>query len=107
MQISIAADHPALPGHFPGNPIVPGVVILDHILDAVALALPAYRVTGIRKLKFLRPLAAEQVCDVQLAEIRAGRLRFECLQAGERIAEGSLLVEGGLLVDDSLTVELA
>lgn len=101
MQMSIAVDHPALPGHFPGNPIVPGVVILDYILDAAAAALPAYRVTGIRKLKFLRPLAAAQVCEVQLADIRAGRLRFECLQAGERIAEGNLLVE------DNLTVELA
>lgn len=101
MQMLIATDHPALPGHFPGNPIVPGVVILDHILDAVAAAFPAQCVTGIRKLKFLRPLTAAQACDVQLAEIRAGRLRFECLQAGERIAEGSLLVA------DSPTVEAA
>ncbi|HQQ73772.1 MAG TPA: hypothetical protein PK031_01335 [Pseudomonadales bacterium] len=92
MQFSITTDHPALPGHFPGNPMVPGVVILDHILDTVAAALPAYRVTGIRKLKFLRPLAAT-VCDVQLADVREGRVRFECLQAGERIAEGSLLLE--------------
>lgn len=30
----IAADHPALPGHFPGDPIVPGVVLLDEVLRA-------------------------------------------------------------------------
>jgi 3-hydroxyacyl-[acyl-carrier-protein] dehydratase len=92
MQISISADHPALPGHFPGNPIVPGVVLVDHILDAVAAAFPAHHVTGIRKLKFLRPLLPAQQCDVQLANISAGRLRFECLLAGERIAEGSLII---------------
>lgn len=92
MQFSITTDHPALPGHFPGNPMVPGVVMLDYILEAIAATLPAYRVTGIRKLKFLRPLAAT-VCDVQLADVRDGRLRFACLQAGQRIAEGHLTVE--------------
>ena len=98
MQFSINADHPALSGHFPGNPIVPGVVMQDHILAAVTVAFPAYQVVGIRKLKFLRRLLPQQTCDVQfgaiqLSEMYDGRLRFECLQAGERIAEGNLLLE--------------
>jgi 3-hydroxymyristoyl/3-hydroxydecanoyl-(acyl carrier protein) dehydratase len=32
---TIGADHPALPGHFPGDPIVPGVVLLNEVLRAV------------------------------------------------------------------------
>ena len=32
---TIAADHPALPGHFPGAPIVPGVVVLNEVLSAI------------------------------------------------------------------------
>jgi 3-hydroxyacyl-[acyl-carrier-protein] dehydratase len=99
MQFSINADHPALSGHFPGNPIVPGVVILDNILAAVAAKFPAYQVSGIRKLKFLRTLLPDQTCNVQLAEVREGRLRFECLQAGERIAEGNLLLKDNLLLE--------
>ena len=31
----IASDHPALPGHFPGEPIVPGVVLLNEVLSAM------------------------------------------------------------------------
>lgn len=33
----IPPDHPALAGHFPGNPIVPGVVLLDAVLRAAGL----------------------------------------------------------------------
>lgn len=92
MNFQIPAIHPALPGHFPGHPVVPGVLILDRVLEAVADNPQDYRVLGIRKLKFLRPLLPAQACEVVLATARDGRLRFECLQDGERIAEGNLLV---------------
>jgi 3-hydroxymyristoyl/3-hydroxydecanoyl-(acyl carrier protein) dehydratase len=38
VPLRIAADHPALAGHFPGFPIVPGVVLLDEALHAIELA---------------------------------------------------------------------
>jgi 3-hydroxyacyl-[acyl-carrier-protein] dehydratase len=30
----VRADHPCLAGHFPGAPVVPGVLILDEVLRA-------------------------------------------------------------------------
>ena len=107
MQFSINADHPVLPGHFPGNPIVPGVVMLDHILAAVTAAFPAYQINGVRKIKYLRALLPDQICNVQfgaiqLSEMRDWRLRFVCLQAGERIAEGNILLKDNLLLETSV-----
>jgi acyl-coenzyme A synthetase/AMP-(fatty) acid ligase len=35
MRVNFPADHPAAAGHFPGNPIIPGAVLLDTLLPAL------------------------------------------------------------------------
>lgn len=53
----VPADHPSLPGHFPGNPVVPGVLLLDEILSHVqqATGCRAVRLQQIKFLSILRP----------------------------------------------------
>jgi len=46
----VPSAHPALPGHFPGNPIVPGVVLLDRV--AAALEKNGSRLARIGVVKF-------------------------------------------------------
>lgn len=36
LPLTIAATHPAFAGHFPSRPVVPGVVLLDESLRAIA-----------------------------------------------------------------------
>ena len=38
MRFTVPHDHPSLPGHFPGRPVVPGVVLLDRVLAAIEAA---------------------------------------------------------------------
>jgi 3-hydroxymyristoyl/3-hydroxydecanoyl-(acyl carrier protein) dehydratase len=33
-QVEIAPDHPAFDGHFPGQPLLPGVALLAEVLEA-------------------------------------------------------------------------
>ena len=93
MDFIISAGHPALPGHFPGRPVVPGVVLLDRVLDAVqaeygvdmgALRLP--------QVKFMQPLLPEQTATVQL-EGAAPRWRFRVLHGERLLASGELVAE--------------
>jgi 3-hydroxyacyl-[acyl-carrier-protein] dehydratase len=58
-RFSIPSAHPALPGHFPGHPIVPGVLLLDYVLTGVAAALNR-PVTVLQKVKFVAPLLPDE-----------------------------------------------
>lgn len=91
-EFVIDADHPALPGHFPGQPIVPGVVVLQHLIAAAEARQPGLRVRGVKKLKFLRPLAPEEVFAVECGEPKNGGLRIRALSNGQVLAEGQLLI---------------
>ena len=46
--------HPALDGHFPGHPIVPGVLLLDAALHAAGLAAPV-RIDQVKFSVVVRP----------------------------------------------------
>jgi len=62
-QFSIPCAHPALPGHFPGHPIVPGVLLLDYVLTGVTAALNR-PVTVLQKVKFVAPLQPDEPATV-------------------------------------------
>ncbi|KWE29824.1 beta-hydroxyacyl-ACP dehydratase [Burkholderia cepacia] len=91
LGFTIPADHPALPGHFPGHPVVPGVVLLDHAIHALGTALNrplhAWR---LRSAKFLSPVAPGEPLDLAYDAAAGGAIRFT-LRAGARdVASGVL-----------------
>jgi len=85
----VGADHPALPGHFPGHPIVPGVVILDRIVADFAAHTGA-RAVGVRRMKFTRPLAPGEEFVVEWGEVQKGGVRFSVKVGAEMLASGQL-----------------
>ncbi len=89
----IDPGHPALAGHFPGNPVVPDVVLLDEILDAVrdelGVAVEGGGVT-IRAAKFLRPVRPGERLQIKLSRGEDAAVRFVCSVANETAVNGSL-----------------
>ena len=86
----IPLHHPSLPGHFPGEPIVPGVVILDEVVAALAKASrDCVTISQIVTVKFLGRLNPEEVFAISFSDAGT-QIGFQC-RAGERlIAEGRL-----------------
>ena len=92
----IAKDHPALAGHFPGNPVVPGVVILDEVIQAVERWRGDVRLKSVVSVKFVSPLNPGCVFHIKLHEKGASRIAFECRLDGTTLAFGRLAVEPGV-----------
>jgi 3-hydroxymyristoyl/3-hydroxydecanoyl-(acyl carrier protein) dehydratase len=91
--LCIEASHPALPGHFPGQPLVPGVVLLEQV--AVALrAWRGQRLAQVVEAKFMAPLLPDDTALLRLSEASATgtRIRFEIERDGTVLARG--VVEG-------------
>ncbi len=92
--IEIPADHPSLPGHFPGRPVVPGAVILAEIVASSLQALGnGARIAGFPSVKFVSPMLPTQRCELTLADNGAGSIAFELVHASQRVASGSLRYE--------------
>ena len=77
--LRLRADHPSVEGHFPGNPIVPGAVLLDEILHAIARSRGQSATAWlVKSAKFLRPVRPGDELEIELAAAPGGDIRFRC-----------------------------
>lgn len=86
----IADDHPSLAGHFPGNPIVPGVVLLDEVAAALVQWRQGRRITGLPMVKFLAPLRSGTRFRIAFSAADQDQVRFECIVGDQVIARGRI-----------------
>ncbi len=75
---SVPADHPAFPGHFPQQPIVPGVLLLDQALHGIAQALGWPEAPcRIETCKFLSPVKPAETLHIAYRCQPNGSVLFE------------------------------
>ncbi|HET9390115.1 MAG TPA: hypothetical protein VFO44_10750 [Steroidobacteraceae bacterium] len=90
-DLRIAADHPAYAGHFPGAPVLPGVVLLDAVLRELGrpegTAPSGWQISAAKFLSAVRP--GEPV-SLEYESLPNGSVRF-VIRASERtVAQGLL-----------------
>ncbi len=91
-QWRVPPDHPAFAGHFPGTPILPGVLLLDAALQAIAAAsgieLDACEIGA---AKFLNPVGPGDRLEIRYESATGGAIHFDIMAGERRIAGGSMV----------------
>ena len=92
VSVTIDAEHPALAGHFPGAPILPGVLLLDEMLRAVEQEhAPAGTRWRIGAAKFVKPVRPGETLTLEHEPRPNGSIRFHIASAGHPVAHGVLV----------------
>ncbi len=89
--LAIPADHPAYAGHFPGQPVLPGVVLLDatlHALECAGRGTP--RCWEVASMKFQSAVLPGEELTLQHEVRPDGAVRFAVQAAGRVVASGLL-----------------
>lgn len=91
VSFSISPLHPAFAGHFPGTPIIPGAVLLDetvHALAASAEQAPLHCAIG--ATKFHSAVRPGEALTLEYEPCPDGSIRF-LIRTGDRsVASGRL-----------------
>lgn len=92
ISLKIPVNHPAFAGHFPGTPIVPGVVLLDEVIHAISMETDLTETAWyISSVKFLSPLKPNEAVVIEHEQLVSGSLKFEVLEGDRQIVIGSLV----------------
>jgi 3-hydroxymyristoyl/3-hydroxydecanoyl-(acyl carrier protein) dehydratase len=87
----IDPGHPAIAGHFAGDPVVPGVVILTELMAAVLEGTrEGIAFTAVPRVKFLSPLRPGETFDLYWERVSDGVIAFTCTTGGRPVAMGRL-----------------
>jgi hypothetical protein len=91
---AIAAGHPALPGHFPGDPLVPGVTLLARVAEALRARFPNCAPGELRHARFQSALRPGEPFVIEARQEEQGCARFEVRRAVGDGAPGAVIASG-------------
>jgi 3-hydroxyacyl-[acyl-carrier-protein] dehydratase len=90
-RFDVPPDHPSFDGHFPGEPVLPGVVLLAEALASIeadtGLAASGWT---LESGKFHGPVTPGAKLEIRHDAHGEGGRRFEVREAGRLVASGLL-----------------
>ena len=86
-------EHRSSLGHFPGNPIIPGAVLLQQVVARIGVEHPGLICRAVISAKFLRPVRPGDTIAIDWKASATGDIRFTC-----QVAHNTPAVTGVLRV---------
>ena len=108
-ETEFSSDDPMFGGHFPGNPLVPGVILTEALAQTAGIvaasahpedARPRFLLSAIRQMKFFQAVRPEE--KIRLRARKIGEVG-ELLQFEVEALIDNTLVAAGQLVLNALT----
>ncbi len=102
IELSIDPAHPAFAGHFPGKPILPGVVLLDEVMRAIDGAIAAEDIRDgapfidrytLALAKFHQPASPGARLRICLDPRPSGAIAFTVTEGDRKLASGTFAVK--------------
>ena len=92
LTFSIPANHPSGAGHFPGNPIIPGALLLAEVLRCIEQSEgKCFASCNVKAAKFLHPARPGDKVDIEYARSAQGTIEFQCAVAGTKVLSGGIV----------------
>lgn len=79
---TVPSAHPSLPGHFPGNPLVPAVVLIDLATEATRQAFALGPLIAITRGKFQAPVRPGEAVTLRFTRRGEARVGIAGLRDG-------------------------
>ncbi len=89
--LSFSPDHPAGAGHFPGNPIIPGALLLAETVCRISRAAGLCLDTcNVKSAKFFRPVRPGDTVEIEYSLASQQEVRFQCTVSGNKVLAGTM-----------------
>jgi 3-hydroxymyristoyl/3-hydroxydecanoyl-(acyl carrier protein) dehydratase len=92
LTLQFALDHPTGVGHFPGNPIIPGALLLAEVLHGIGQAEgKRFSSCNVKAAKFLHPARPGDSVEIEYSRSAQGTLEFQCAVGGAKVLTGAIV----------------